>query len=183
MKEKKLFIILYGEQNQGKTTTLMELVVMLGGGSASLENAVKTNFFDGKRYDDARFIIEFGDKIIYVATEGDTWAACRQNTCFFERDFSNLTIHLVKNGSINKMTSLDKEEYKKKQLQVVVSACRPNADSNGAIKAIHSYSETYIMKYIGQRWIKRDKTEEPNSKTVAARLKSIIEEFVKINKL
>ena len=42
--KKKQFIVLYGKSNQGKTRTLMELVIMLGGGGASLERDLKTYF-------------------------------------------------------------------------------------------------------------------------------------------
>ena len=77
------------------------------------------------------------------------------------------------------MTSSDKVDYKDKKPRVVVSACRPHGDSNGTIKAIHSYSETHLMDYAEQLWVKRDRMEEPDSKKFADNLKSRIDTFLK----
>ena len=177
MKE-KLFIILYGSRNQGKSTTLRELVIMLGGGSPSLVHAIKLALLVKKRYKDARFIIEYDNHIIHIGTGGDSWSICRGNTQFFEGNYNgNQEIYLVSGGTIKMMTKADKLHYKGILPDVVVSACRPDADSYGAIKALHSYSEHHLMDYAEQVWIKRNRTEEPDSKKIAAVLKSKIDQF------
>ncbi len=178
--ENKLFIVLYGNRNQGKTTTLMDLVVLLGGGSAALEKALKSALLGKKRYKDARFVIKYNDFIIHIATGGDSWAVCRGNTQFFEgNNNGNQDVYLVSNGSISLMDIPEKKIFKDIHPQVVISACRPNADSYGAIKAIHSYSETHLSDYTEQVWIKRDIAKDPDSKKIAKEIKNIIDNFLK----
>lgn len=186
MKEKtvlspeKLFIILYGSKNQGKSTTLRELVILLGGGSPTLENDLKSFLLVKKRYKDAHFIIEYENHIIHISTGGDSWSVCRGNTQFFEGNYNgNQEIYLVTGGKIKMMSKTDKQHYRKIQPEVVVSACRPDADSYGAIKALHYYSEHHLMDYVEQVWIKRDKIDEPDSKKIANILKSRIDDFIK----
>lgn len=178
--KKKLFVIVCGKSNQGKTSSLMELVIKLGGGSTSLENDIKKEFLNpkSKRYNDARFVVEYNEYYIYVATAGDNWFTCRTDINFFERKFGNQILYLVAGGSLKKMTILDKQKYKEIEPDVVVGACRPNGDSYGAIKAIHSYSETHILNYVEQLWIKKDKVEHPDNKVYAEELKTRIDKFL-----
>ena len=172
---KKLFIILYGKENQGKTSTLMNLVIKLGGGSPSLERSIKKTFLRNNRYMDGRFIIIYNDYIVYIATAWDTWYDCSCNTDFFKGIFNNKTLYLVNSGALKRMTTSDKEHYKEKAPKVVVSACRPHGDNYGAIKAIHFYSETHLIDYAEQLWLRKESGQ--NDMTLADEIKNRIDSF------
>lgn len=162
-------IILYGEANNGKTTSLMKLAAILGGSgvAAQIDGLFKTK----TRYKDARFIVEYKEKLIYIGTCGDTWAASRVNINFFERDYSSkLDVYLISGGTVREYTKAPDETRKP---DVCVCACRPEGDSYGAIKALHSYSETSIQKYKQQIWIRKDKDIDCNVQ--AKELKDIID--------
>ena len=62
-------IILYGNKNQGKTTTLVRLAIMLasgGGINPLIESQVNRKFKKRKGYKDARFVIEYKEKGEFV---------------------------------------------------------------------------------------------------------------------
>ena len=161
-------IILYGEANSGKTTSLMKLAAKLGGiTTAEIYEELKKR----TRNKDARFIVEYEGKLIYIGTCGDTWAACRVNINFFERDYSSkLDVYIISGKTVRKYTKAPDETRKP---DVCVCACRPEGDSYGAIKALHSYSETSIQKYKQQIWIRKDKDIDCNVQ--AKELKDIID--------
>ena len=104
MENLPIHIILYGEANSGKTTSLLKLAAMLGGGSvaAKIENLLKPK--TGTRYGDARFIVEYKDRLIYIGTGGDTWAACREHTECFAGNYSNKQIFLISGKTVGKYT-------------------------------------------------------------------------------
>lgn len=164
-------IVLYGKRNCGKTTSLMELVVILSGISSTvIERLLKKR----GRYKDARFIVEYETKLIFIGTGGDTWAICRGNTDFFAGKYSSLLdVFLISGGKIKKLDKAEKEIYKRRRPDVCICACRPDGDGYGAIKAIHSYSEKAIMSYKQQIWIQKDSQKE--SKIQASELKGIID--------
>lgn len=176
--EKKLFIILFGEKNQGKTSTLMRLVIKLGGSGKTIEMEVNRAFLGGKRYKDAHIVIEYKEYIIYVATAGDTWGLCKGNTDFFEGEFGNQHIYLVSGGHLRKMSPIDKTIYKNKKPDVVVSACSHVSDGLGSIKALHTYSENHLLDYNEQIWLKRDISEDPDNDLYADKIKDIIDLFL-----
>lgn len=175
---KKLFIILYGERNQGKTSTLMRLVIKLGGSSKTLETAVDGAFFDGKHYRDARIVIEYEDYLIYVATAGDTWGLCKGNTDFFEGEYGNQQIYLVSGGHLKRMSTHDKNVYKSKKPDVVVSACSHVSDGLGSIKALHTYCENHLLDNDELIWLKRDISEKPDNELYADGIKNRIDLFL-----
>ena len=173
--DKKIFIILFGEKNQGKTSTLMRLVIKLGGSGKTIEMEVDGAFHDGKHYRDARIVIEYEGCIIYVATAGDTWGLCKGNTDFFESEFGNQLIYLVSGGHLRKMSPIDKTIYKNKKPDVVVSACSHVSDGLGSIKALHTYNESHLLDYNKQIWLKRDISEDPDNDLYADKIKNVID--------
>ena len=170
MENLPIHIILYGEANSGKTTSLLKLAAMLGGGSveAQIEKLLKPK--TGTRYGDARFIVEYKDRLIYIGTGGDTWAACREHTECFAGNYSNKQIFLISGGTVCKYTNNAAETRKP---DVCVCACRPYGDGYGAIKALHSYSERTILEYKQQIWIRKDK--DIDCDVQAKELKDIID--------
>ena len=157
MENLPIHIILYGEANSGKTTSLLKLAAMLGGSgvAAKIENLLKPK--TGTRYGDARFIVEYKDKLIYIGTGGDTWAACREHTECFAGNYSNKKIYLISGKTVDPLSPSEKNIYNTRRPDVCVCACRPYGDGYGAIKALHSYSEKAILEYKEQIWIRKDK--------------------------
>ena len=170
MENLPIHIILYGEANSGKTTSLLKLAAMLGGNGveAQIENLLKSE--TGTRYGDARFIVEYREKLIYIGTGGDTWAVCRGHTECFDGNYSNKQIYLISRGTVDKYTKNADETRKP---DVCVCACRPSGDGYGAIKALHSYSEKAILEYKQQIWVRKDKDTDCSAQ--AEELKDIID--------
>lgn len=170
MENLPIHIILYGEANSGKTTSLLKLAAMLGGSGveAQIENLLKPK--TGTRYGDARFIVEYKDKLIYIGTGGDTWAACREHTECFAGNYSNKQIFLISGRTVGKYT---KNAAETRKPDVCVCACRPYGDGYGAIKALHSYSEKAILEYKQQIWICKDRDTDCGAQ--ANELKDIID--------
>ena len=167
----KINIILYGEANSGKTTSLMKLAAKLGGRDVAAD--IDKNFKKGTRYKDARFIVEYKEKLIYIGTCGDTWAACREHTECFAGNYSNKQIFLISGGIVHELSPSEKNTYKTYTLNVCVCACRPSGDGYGAIKALHSYSEKAILEYKQQIWIRKDRDTDCDAQ--AEELKDIID--------
>ena len=71
---------------------------------------------------------------------------------------SLLDIYLVNGTSFRALTTKEKGSYKSlvKQARVCISACSPTNLKNGAIKALHAYSETALMSYTRQLWVRSD---------------------------
>lgn len=59
MKNLPIHIILCGEANSGKTTSLVRLAAMLGGSGVAAQ--IDKLFITGTRYEDARFIVKYKD--------------------------------------------------------------------------------------------------------------------------
>lgn len=176
----KLNIILYGWRNTGKTTALIKLVKLLVNNpavSTAIDAVLKNR---NGRFKDARFIVDLDGNIILVGTAGDSWSVCRGNTDLFEGDYSSLLdIYLVNGTSFRALTTKEKESYKSlvKQARVCISACSPKNLKNGAIKALHAYSETALMSsYTRQLWVKSDNKLQSSAK--ANELFSIINDFM-----
>ena len=171
-------IVLYGGMGQGKTSTLMQLAINLAGGGIVVTSSIHSTFFRKGKYWDGRLIIEYKEHLIYIATGGDSWDICYGNAEFFEKEFHNLTIHKVDATGVTKLSAADKSKYKKdNNPDVVITACRPNGDRYGAIKALHAYSEQALSNYTEQQWIRKQKEDE-NSAT-AKDIQDRIDEFIK----
>lgn len=173
---KKLNIILYGKRNVGKTTSLVKLAKLLIGDPGISANIDALLLKPNGGYKDARFVIDSPYGIIIICTAGDSWTVCDQDCDLFKNSLSGkIPVYLV--------DSLGIVEYNGKtigpfldtrQPKVCVCACRPSGDNYGTIKALHYYSEKYLMDYDEQRWIQA-KTKE--STTNANELFQIITNF------
>lgn len=177
IEQKRMMIILYGEMGQGKTSTLMQLAIILAGSGSVVESSINSTFIKGGKYWDGRLIIKYKESLIYIATGGDSWAICRGNTEFFESDFGNLTIYEVDTTGVRELTPADKYKYSDRIPDVVISACRPDGDGYGAIKALHAYSEHAIFNYTEQLWLRKKK--EDDNTTVAKEIQKKIDDIIK----
>ena len=178
MERKRLLIVLYGAKSQGKTSTLMQLIINLAGGGSVVENSINSTSLKKGKYWDGRMIIKYEGHLIYIATGGDTWGICRGNTDFFESDFGKQTIYEVDATGVIELTSTEKADYSKKKKKpiVAVCACRPSGDNYGAIKALHAYYEHALSNYTEQLWIRKKK--EDDNITVANEIQKRIDEFI-----
>lgn len=189
----------YGQENADsplwegelwKTSTLIELVKLLGGNTpllnAKIDSTLKQT--NGK-YKDARFIVLYGGFYIYIGTGGDEWKVCRVTTEFFEGLCNgNTDIWLIENGKdeILKTIQIEASLFKEKLPSVCILACRPNGDGFGAVKAINSYVEQCCGKFERMLWLHKHDNQKRVSKDVvsqrakakAAEIKKIIDDYL-----
>lgn len=156
MDNPKQMIVLYGKANQGKTTTLRQLSIKLVGDNPEMTQAINALFKKNQKTKDIRIIVNYRGVLVFIATGGDAWSICRSSCEFFEGKFAKKKdIYIVDANGLRQLTGEEKKTFGGKPT-VAICACRPYADGNGAIKAIHSYSVGHIMDYSEQVWLKKD---------------------------
>lgn len=182
MNKKQLQIILYGEKNLGKTTTLIKLVKLLVN-NPTVSNQIDSLLKTGNKYKDARFVIELNVGYIFVATGGDSWAISRGNCEFFNGSYSNMVgVYLITGSTMKLLNNDEKKDFKERKKPIVsVCACRPSGDKYGAIKAIHSNSEQDILNYSYQIWIQKQINSVNDSNATALQIKNCIDKFLSSN--
>ena len=174
----KQMIVLYGKANQGKTTTLCQLTINLIGNNPEMNKAITALFKRRLKTKDIRIIVGYRGLLIFIATGGDAWNICRSSCEFFEGKFAKKKdIYIVDEKGLRPLTGEEKKNFEGKPT-VAVCACRPYADGNGAIKAIHSYSVGHIMDYLEQVWLKKDGISDD---IMVNELKKRIDEFINNN--
>ena len=159
----RTFVVLYGRKNQGKTTALMELIMELvrreGADDKFIAN-FKSRFLrrnHNRAFSDARIIVEYRNVLIFIGTGGDSWEWCRINTDFFEcRISGKMDVYYINRNGIKKLDNADENTLRilKEKQVMVISACRPESDGNGAPKALHSYMEKTMLDYSRQIWLR-----------------------------
>ena len=142
----KMLMILYGKENEGKTSTLVYLALLLAGNGnidKNLESKVKRLLkYKNSKFEDARFIIECNDKLVLLSTSGDNWAMCRINGEFFQGTYVKLTnVYRLTASDIILLDIDEKNYFASMSADVCVSACRPCGDGFGALKALHNHVE------------------------------------------
>lgn len=186
MDEQRLLIVLYGKKNQGKTTTLKELILLLANSgiiSPKLSTSLYKLFPHKGKNKDGRFILEINKKRILIATAGDSWTISRGNVEFFESKYKlSMRIYRVTSSSIYELSIKEKEDYKNEKADVCICACRPSGDSTGAIKALHMYCEEAIAhNYTYQLWVQKNSLK--NDSTLAKELYDLVDTFIKTGKI
>ena len=157
-------MILFGKANIGKTTTLMKLAMLLAG-NGTITPAIESSVIDHfgvkrkgvvKRFKDAHLIVKYKEKLIFIATGGDSWFVSRNNYDFFTGNYNNLTdVFFVDITGVKCLKNSEKEEFKIQKPCLSICACRPSGDNYGAIKAIHSYSVDCLGRFAQQIWIQK----------------------------
>ena len=164
-KKGKMLIVLSGERNAYKTTSLIKTMIAMTEidiDSKDFTNEIKKKTKNANNtkvsYKDARFIVEYKGILIYISTAGDDWQHCNMSMKFFEGKYPrNMLVYKVSNNSIIK---LSKQEFFKPENQnpdICICACRPTGDDYGAILAIHSYLERHSDQFGSQLWLRKDK--------------------------
>lgn len=158
-------IVLFGTSNSGKTSTLMDLVMLLT--NARVRRYINTFLVDvnpktGRNYYiDAMFIFKYKGLNIYLSTFGDTRYICERNCFFFERKQelmkSNL-IHVFDGKTITTMdklpTKIQNQYLKKKEYQphICISACRTDG---GPVDAMMYFSDKILPKVQNEIWLRK----------------------------
>lgn len=194
MENSRVLFVLYGNQNQGKSTTLRLLASLLAGGEnyQSLLATIKQVLKSKKNwYKDTCFILKYQKKSVYIATGGDSWVICRKNCEFFDGNFhSQLNIYEISSNGIRLLSTDDKLPYKGNAADICITACRPKGDGTGAGKAVQTYCEKRFDDFNYQIWIRKysDKANksddialEKQDKECADKIKKMIDDFVNHN--
>lgn len=106
-------LILYGEQNVGKTSTLRKVFEILTGH--------KLNSHDPKK--DMRVVLTVGNKTIFMSTFGDSATAISQNFNFFNRKMrSTMIVYELGGGKLKKKTKADLSRLPAPD--ICITACR-----------------------------------------------------------
>lgn len=164
---KKLNIILYGKRNVGKTSSLVKLAKLLIGDPVISAGIDALLLKPNGGYKDARFLLDSPYGIIIICTAGDSWTVSDQNCDLFKNSLSGkIPVYFVNSSGIVEYNGKTISPFFDiQQVKVCVCACRPSGDNDGAIKALHYYSEKHLMDYDEQRWIKampKDSTANAN---------------------
>lgn len=185
MEKDKMNIVLYGNDDCGKTTTLFELAMLLVSGesspSSSLVRQINNQFQNKGKYIDTHFILKYRDKTIYICTGGDSWVMCKSNYDFFNGIFnSQFVIFSIDENGIGKISLTEKEVIKKQTPDICISACRINDEKYGAMQSIHHYNESFLDCLTCQLWIHQPKEEENNEVQVKKRNINMAKKIVNI---
>lgn len=178
--KKKAFLVLFGEGNTGKTTTLRQLIRNLSGLSKLPSK------------DDVRVIVKYRDKNIYISTYGDTKEHICRNVLFFGGEYtgkigSNDKVFFIDNGGTHEVAASRYDKLFKPS--ILISACHPG----GAPAAMNlAFSQTVMNKLDYHLWIRKVKDEtadnavppyghnnpSPSDITMANHLKDIIDKVI-----
>ena len=135
----KTNIVLYGNDDSGKTTTLFELAMLLAsGGSAfspSLLQQINKQFLHRGKYIDTHFILKYKGKTIYICTGGDSWVICKSNYDFFKGSYKpQFIIFSIDKNGIEKLSLTEKDKIKEQIPDISITACRINDEKYGIWK-------------------------------------------------
>ncbi len=185
----KMLIVLNGDRNVYKTTSLIETMIAMTGisiDSKGFTNIIKKKTKNSNKNNtlpvsflDARFIVVYKGLLIYISTAGDDWHHCKMSMRFFEGNYSkNMLVYKVSNNSIDKLTQQELSMPQNQNPDICICACRPTGDDYGAIKAIHSHLERHSDHFWSQLWLRKDK--QKTSKQQASEIIDIIKYFYKL---
>ena len=146
----KKLVILYGEQNAGKTSTLRLVFELLTGTSANLLPPT-----------DLRVVIHVGRKTVYLASHGDAPGYMKTNFNFFtNKMYGNLVVYEFLNGQLVK---INKTRFAQLKPNVCVTACRVyyNDKANDTYNALNKLIMKKMPVTEGIIWIPKQKADEP----------------------
>lgn len=161
----KSLITLFGTSNSGKTSTLMDLVMLLT--NATVKKYINTYLVDVNTktglnyYNDAMFIFKYKNLNVYLSTFGDYREICERNCHFFERKKYLLKtglIHVIDGKTIITMDKLPSKTqnkyYKKKEYQpdICISACRTDG---GPVDAMMYFSDKILPQVQNEIWLRK----------------------------
>ncbi len=156
----KALIVLYGLANQGKTSTLMDLLFHLTNNN-QVKQYVDKHFTKKNRkrqqcYKDGYFVLSYMDNSIFISTCGDGAAECERNKDFFERKPISQPVYIIDGTQVTPLAKLSEEEQKAKFYnvtpQICVSACRTEG---GSVEATMYMSKKFLSHIRQELFIRK----------------------------
>lgn len=162
--DERLGIVLFGESNSGKSSTLMHLIVLLCGGGKlfpTIQAEFEKTFFNKKQnmYRDAEVVVPYqmNDNqciYIYISTRGDTWPIIEDNYRFFYQCIRSL--HNVYKFDGTHFVLCKRNDLKKMHApQFCINPV--SLEKYGAMQAQHYYQELTAEDWRLVRWIRKNK--------------------------
>lgn len=169
VEEKMSCVVLVGEKNCGKTSTLSHLIVLLTGGGTLKANIVKAferAFAVNKTsYVDSHHIIHYKresdgkEACIYVSTNGDTWTVVENNFKFFYGICDgNIDVHQFNGTEFVKCKPLNTWEPPHPLFCI-----NPANFHDGAIQAERYFLSQNCYDWKRERWILKEKLKSKKS--------------------
>lgn len=159
--------VLYGTSNQGKTSTLYQLLKLIGSKSKSVNTRDITGFIksmertDSKTgklfFADTRVIIPYENNQIAVSTFGDNLWVCEENMFFFRQQHKGVPFYFYDGSSFVLSSNSDLTKEQKKILNsikpnIFFSACRTEG---GAVDAMEYCSHYYLRHITKTIWVRK----------------------------
>ena len=150
-------IILFGLGNQGKTSTLTDLLFLLT--NVDVANYVNNNFISKKKqnhYQDNYYVLHYNDSTIFIATYGDGSSECERNQDFFEHKPIDKPIYIIEGINVKLLKDLPKKEQKSKYYKQVpdfcIAACRTEG---GSVDATLYIAKKFLPHIKQEVWIRK----------------------------
>lgn len=159
-------IVLYGNSNSGKTSTLQQLIIRLCGGNKltpTVQSAFESTFLTvnshGKRYyKDANVILSYKGQNIFISTGGDTWAKVRGNFEFMSTIAAPKNVFVFHYGSFVIFDSLKTQEqglYRNCKVFITAASLSPY----GAFEAAKHFTISMAGKFHCEAWVNKEKSK------------------------
>lgn len=164
---KQSIIVLYGNSNSGKTSTLQQLIIRLCGGGQLLpamqsvfESTFITQNSHGKfYYKDANIILLYQGCNVFISTGGDTWAKVRSNFEFMSTIANTEATYVFHNGSFeifDDLASQDQELYSNCNVFVTAASLSPY----GAFEAAKHFTADLAGGFHCEAWVRKEKSKQ-----------------------
>jgi hypothetical protein len=152
-------IILYGLGNQGKTSTLTDLLFLLT--NAQVKHFVNKNFTKKDKkgllhYKDGYYVLRYKGKGVFISTYGDGRIECERNKDFFECKEIDVPIYVIDGKTVRELKSMSDKEQQRKYYDVkpnfLISACRTEG---GSVDATMYLANKLLSKIQQEVWIRK----------------------------
>ena len=157
----KAILVLFGEQNTGKSTTLRKLVAKLGNTPPLPSN-------------DIRVIVDYRGKTIYIATYGDTFFQVNNNSAFFQGELNCSKVNMVKDGELGEAPS---DYFHQMPPEICISASHPDGATVDAGLAFANYKMHLLERY---QWIRKGKSSSKTNEAINADNEAMADKLVDI---
>lgn len=173
----KALYILYGTSNQGKSSTLYQLMKHIGGHSKSVNTRAISAFIksmerkDSKTgrlyFADTRIVIPYDKCQIAISTFGDNLRVCEENMFFFRQEYKKVPFYFYDGKSFvysdnPKLTKEQNRVLKKVKPIIFFSACRTEG---GAVDAMEYCSHFFLRHIAKTSWIRKIGSKHDNTKS------------------
>ena len=158
-KQYQSLIVLYGLGNQGKTSTLTDLLFLLT--NARVRDFINKNLtkMDKKglmHYKDGCYVLRYKGRGVFISTYGDGRIECERNKDFFESKEIDVPIYVIEGTTVRELNSMSSKEQQRKYYNVkpnfLISACRTEG---GSVDATMYLADKLLSKIQQEVWIRK----------------------------